>query len=338
MSWKTSWSYAQRGTQFTFWEQMSFRYTFRNNLCGKACRLKYSNWYGRSVCKVASVKLSMQGKEYAVLQDGKRAFSVSPYEDNYSDILYVETAPCEVAVEMTFASPERPESGNTFRPGVVMILQSFEILCEGNAEVAALFGDSITHWGNWANPLIDRMYRENQGSMAMFELGINGSRLLNGSPREQLGGLGHNGITRFRHDVLGAEGITCCVFALGLNDLATPEEEGNIPLSFESYAAAASEILDQAHDRKIKMIGLTICPRIFDNVYTEQKNVLRKKINEWILREAPFDERVDVAALVANETDTALDKGYDCGDGVHINEAAGERIAGAFTAMMFKGE
>ena len=53
------------------------------------------------------------------------------------------------------------------------------------------------------------------------------------------------------------------------------------------------------------------------------------------MEDAPFDDSIDVAALVANETDTGLKAEYDCGDGVHINEAAGERIAAAFTAEMF---
>lgn len=336
MLWKTSWSYAQRGTSFTFWKQTSFIHTFRNNLCGKACRVKYSNWYGKSSCELARVKLYIKGVEYILLHNGKEVFSISPYKDRYSDILNVEMEPCEITVEVIFTSLKRPESGNTFRPGVVMILQSLEVLSEEDADVVALFGDSITHWGNWANPLISKIYTENKGRVAMFELGINGSRLLNGSPSDQLDGLGYSGIKRFGHDVLEVEGISCCVFALGLNDLATPEEERDVHLSFESYVAAASEIIRQAHERNIKMVGLTICPRTFDSVYTEQKNLLRKRINAWILQDAPFDRSVDVAALVTNETDNALKEEYDSGDGVHINEAAGVKIAEMLAAEMFR--
>ena len=340
MAWKTGWSYAQRGTSFTFWKQKGFTYTFYNNLCGSACRLKYSNWYGTLPCEVALVKLYLQGREYTLYQCGENGFLVQPDRDIYSDILEVGIMPGKVTVEMEFASSRRPESGNTFRPGVAMILQSFEVLCEDTSGadicVAALFGDSITHWGNWSGPLVAGMYADHPGNLAIFEVAVNGSRLLNGSPSDQLNGLGYKGITRFEHDVLKQEGISCCTFALGLNDLATMEETGDVPLTFETYVSCATEIIRKAHEKKVGIIGLTICPRIIGGAYTEAKNILRKQINGWIMKEAPFDRSVDVAALVANETDTGLKAEYDCGDGVHINEAAGRRIAAAFTADMFQ--
>ena len=335
MPWKTSWSYAQRGTNFTFWEQTSFIYTFRNNLHGTGCRLKYSNWYGKAVCEVSSVKLTMGKKAYVMRRDGKEAFFVSNEADCYSDCLYVDIEPCEVKVEMKFASSKRPESGNTFRPGIVMILQSLEVFCEEQVHVAALFGDSITHWGNWSKPLIDRMYRLYPGKLAVFEVAINGSRLLNGSPSGQLDCLGYDGQLRFEHDVLELEGISVCVFAMGLNDLALPEEEGNRPLTFDTYTACASELIRKAHEKGVRIIGLTICPRVIDQDYTEARNELRKKINYWIMKQAPFDRCIDVAKLVTNETDTELDRRFDCGDGVHINEAAGETIAEAFENDIF---
>lgn len=335
MSWKTSWSYAQRGTNFTFWEQASFAYTFRNNLYGTRCRLKYSNWYGSTVCDVASVRLTLGEKIYIMRKDGKAAFLVSNETDCYSDVLCAQIKPCEVKVEMEFVSSKRPESGNTFRPGIVMILQSFEVLCEEQVTVAALFGDSITHWGNWSKPLIDRMYGLYPGKLAVFEVAVNGSRLLNGSPCSQLNCLGYDGRLRFEHDVLGLEGISACVFAMGLNDLALQEEEGNLPLTFETYTACVIELIRKAHERDVKVIGLTICPRAIDQEYTETRNELRKRINAWIMKQAPFDRCIDVARLVTNETDTALAGKFDCGDGVHINEAAGEEIAGAFENNIF---
>ena len=82
-----------------------------------------------------------------------------------------------------------------------------------------------------------------------------------------------------------------------------------------------------AHEENIELIGLTICPRAINHEYTTAKNELRKKINTWILNEAAFDKSIDVAKMVANADDTALDCKYDCGDGIHINELAGKEIA-----------
>ncbi len=339
MAWKTGWSYAQRGTNFTYWEQTGFTYTFYNNLRGMACRLKYSNWYGMLPCEVASVKLYLRGQEHVLHQNGREGFLVTPDREIYSDILEAGIMPGQVTVEMEFASSRRPESGNTFRPGVAMIMQSFEVYCEDISAtdicVAALFGDSITHWGNWTGPLIAGMYAKYSGNLSIFEVAVNGARLLNGSPADQMNGLGYSGITRFEHDVLGQKGISCCTFALGLNDLAITEEAGDVPLTFDTYVSCVMEIIRKAHEKNVRIIGLTICPRAIEGAYTEAKNVLRRQINRWIMEDAPFDDSIDVAALVANETDTGLKAEYDCGDGVHINEAAGERIAAAFTAEMF---
>lgn len=327
MRWITTWSYAQRGTYFTEWNQCAFSYVVNNNLYGSGMRLKFSNWYGSEACKVESVEVTVGTKCHQVTKDGKNEFYVSPENDIYSDIIDIDIEPCEMKITVSFGSNKRPESGNTFRPGVIMILQSVEVLRNQEAKVIALFGDSITHWGNWANPLIQRLYQEEPGQAAMFEVGINGSRLLNGSPKEQYHGLGYNALTRFRHDVLDLEGVTHCLFSLGLNDLSLPESAGDVRLTLDSYVECAGQIIAQAHSKGIRIAGLTICPRNYDEFYTEEKNELRRRINDWIMNKGAFDACVDVAAVVKNDADNALQPCYDCGDGVHISTMAGERIA-----------
>lgn len=332
MEWKTSWSYAQRGTYFTAWDQTSFSYTFRNNLCGTAFRLKYSNWYGKKACNISSVKLTMCGKEYFMFCKENQDFCVYPNHDIYSDEIAERIEPCDVFLTVEFADQKRPESGNTFLPGVVMIVQALEVMCENHTDVVALFGDSITHWGYWSTPLINRVYEQRKGGgIAVFETAINGSRLLNGSPKSQLDGLGYCAQRRFAHDILEAKGVTCCVFALGLNDLSMPEEDGEVHLTLETYSECTEKIILRAHEQNIRMVGLTICPRLFDEVYTKEKNILRQDINQWILNEASFDAVLDIATIVANKDHTMLAPEYDCGDGVHISEAAGQKIAAAFT-------
>lgn len=110
------------GTHFTSWNQTSFSYTFRNNLHGVAFRLKYSNWYGKAVCAVSSVKLKIQEKEYIMSQNKKQSFFISPDKDLYSDAVEQEISPCDITLTVEFADAKRPESGNTFSPGVVMIV------------------------------------------------------------------------------------------------------------------------------------------------------------------------------------------------------------------------
>lgn len=340
--WVTAWAYAQRATCFTRWEQDSFSYTVKNNLYGTAIRFKYSNWYGFDKCDIKRVTLTHNAVTYELMTNGQSGFSVKPGKngDIYSDATEAAIVPGEFTINIQFESFDKPESGQTFMtpPGVVMILQAIEVLCDEKCKVIAVLGDSITHWGKWTYPLMTRFYGEHPGRVALFEMAINGSRLLNGSPKDLKSTWGVDAVARLEHDILPIAGLTDCVIALGLNDLCIREEEGNNHLTFDSYIEKVKEICERLHDAGKKSIGLTICPRQFDEIYTVEKNELRKQINKWIIEEAPFDMAFDIAKIVKNSEDTELDVDYAWEDGCHINEKAGEKIADYLSAMLRKGE
>lgn len=336
--WKTTWGCAHRATCFTRWDQDSFSYTIRNNLYGTAVRLRYSNWYGVNSCDIKSVSLLINDVECQITTGGRNAFRIEggAEGDIYSDAKEINITPGFITVTVAFPNHNRPESGQTFMtpPGIVMILQSIEILCENEPKIVAVLGDSIAHWGKWIEPLTRKLYSEMSGEIALFEMAINGSRLLNGSPRELRSTLGYDAMTRLKHDILPTAGLTKCVFALGLNDLCTAEERGNIPLTLDSYKKQVSVICNLLKDRKIQVVGLTILPRKIDETYTEERNDLRIKINEWIVNEAPFDAVADVASAVKNDQDTALKAEYAWEDECHISEKGGEVLASVIKAYV----
>jgi lysophospholipase L1-like esterase len=324
--WITIWSYAQRRTSFTKWEnQNSFKLEIPNNVAGYGIKLKFSNWYGTRTVGVRSVKICLREQEYLVKVNFQQEFSVSPDRDVFSDVIFLDIAPKDILkVKVIFVDQLRPESGNTFQNGIAMILQSVLLVTNEKVNVVAFFGDSITHGQKWTKPLVEEWYKRYSGKLAAFEVAVGGSRLLSDSPVKEDETLGFRAITRFKHDIIENEGINYVVFALGLNDLSM--EEGEL-LTLESYQKEVLKLIDLAHEREIKMIALTITPRIESEYYTLKKNDLRKEINQWILNDAPFDLAVDIASSVANEDDTALKKEYRDIDGIHINEAAGKVIA-----------
>ncbi len=327
--WVTAWSYAQRRTSFTRWEnQESFTVKITNNISGHGVKLKFSNWYGSRRARIKSVSIALGRQEYGIFVGGRREFYVSPQEDIYSDPIALPITTCIVRIHVTFLDSRRPESGNTFQNGIAMVLQSFLVAADSKADVVAFFGDSITHRQKWTEPLTELWHKERPGGLAAFEVSIDGSRLLNGSPAKEDETLGFVAAKRFGHDVLGNAGINYVVFALGLNDLSI-EETGEQVLSLETYQQATRFIVGEAHRKGIRIAGLTITPRRADGCYTSRKNYLRKEINCWIMQDAPFDLAVDVAAVVEDSTGTALREGYQEPDGVHINRAAGKAIAGA---------
>ncbi|MBD5545748.1 MAG: hypothetical protein HDR01_16285 [Lachnospiraceae bacterium] len=327
--WITTWSYAQRRTSFTRWEnQDSFQIDIPNNIWGHAIKLKFSNWYGTRSIGIKEVNFSLKGHTYSVFVKEQQEFQVMPTRDIYSDTVFVELVPGDIIrISVTFVNQLRPESGNTFQNGIAMIFQSVLVATSNKADVIAFFGDSITHRQKWSKPLIHNWYAKYPGRLAAFEVAVDGSRLLNDSPKADDETLGFRAAKRFQHDILENTGINYVVFALGLNDLAI--EEGKHELTLESYANAVEEIVKAAHKKDIKVIGLTITPRQINEFYTSEKNHLRKAINQWILQNSPFDAAVDIAALVTNENDTALKTEYSDIDGVHISQEAGRVIAEA---------
>ena len=65
--------------------------------------------------------------------------------------------------------------------------------------------------------------------------------------------------------------------------------------------------------------------------YKEEKGVLRKKVNEWILTSGEYDAVFDLASVLASESDPEImDERFDSGDHLHFNVDGGQAIADAF--------
>lgn len=331
-NWVTTWACAHRATCFTTWNQDGFSYTIDNNLYGNAIRLNYSNWYGEEDVEIIDASVEMNNKIYHFFHNGERNLVVKGGEFNnrYSDPVMIKVTPGKIKVSILFADKRRPGSGQTFitPPGISMILQAIEVLTDKNVRVVAALGDSITHCGNWIVPLKNELYNECEGEIALFEMAINGSRLLNDSPICLKHTWGYNAKLRLKHDILQLAGVTDCIISLGLNDLGIREEEGDVPFSLENYKQTFCECIDQLQNNKIRVIGLTILPRDYKHTeeednYTIEKNEYRKEMNRWILEEAPFDIAIDASENIRNKDDSRMLPQYSCEDGIHLNEKGG---------------
>lgn len=338
-NWKTTWACAHRATWFTQWDQDSFSYTVKNNLYGSSIRLSYSNWYGEDDCYISKVLVEHNGKTAIIQKNGKNDFVIKAKEMSniYSDAYDMNVVPGDIKFTVKFADKKRPQSGQTFMtpPGVVMIVQAIEVLCDEEPEIVAVLGDSIAHWGKWTGPVIEQLYKQKVGKIAFFEMAINGSRLLNGSPKQLRNSWGYCADWRVKHDIFCTSGVTTCIFALGLNDLCIEEAEDDHLLTLETYQEKVGKLCNWFRQKGIKIIGLTICPRVIDEIYTSERNELRKLINNWIMESGVFDKIVDVASVVKNGTDNALYPQYAWEDQCHINEYGGVQIAKKIMEELF---
>jgi lysophospholipase L1-like esterase len=217
-----------------------------------------------------------------------------------------------------------------------MILQSVEILTCDDVRVVACFGDSITHRAHWTAPLTKSLYRRHPGGIAIFEAGINGNRLMGGSPSNIMGFAGRK---RFSRDILDVVGLTHVIISIGTNDLGHPGVKEWVPIeelpSFEAFTETMSEIASELTSQEVKGIAATIPPRKWRGEMRETREALRLKINEWMLTCGIFARTLDFASTLKNNANDGLWPDFDGGDGLHINSAGGLAIAANIPSSLF---
>jgi lysophospholipase L1-like esterase len=240
-----------------------------------------------------------------------------------------------------------------------------EASARGGSIVA--FGSSLTDGdgtdldsnGRWPDALAQQLQKSGgeNSEFGVLNEGIIGNRLLSDSPVQALGGrfgsvLGEAGLKRFERDVLAQPGVKYVIVGVGINDIAFPGSltPGAESVTAEAIIAGYREIIARAHQKGIRVIGTTNPP--FENslldlgppgpaitFYSPEKEIVRQKINTWILSSREFDDVVDLDAVVRDPNHpTQLLPSYDSGDHLHPNNAGcraeGEAI---YRALFPKG-
>ena len=231
----------------------------------------------------------------------------------------------------------------------------------GGAIVA--FGSSLTDGdgtttdtnGRWPDVLAARLLKaDSKVELGVLNEGIIGNRLLNDIPLQALGGkfgavLGEAGVKRFERDVLSQTGVKYVVVGLGINDIAFPGSltPANDAMTVESLVAGYRQLIARAHQKGIRIIGTTNAP--FENAFlalappaspitffTPEKESVRQKVNEWILRSGEFDGTVDLDKLLRDPNrPTQILPSYDSGDHLHPNNAGCLAEGNAFPLVLF---
>jgi lysophospholipase L1-like esterase len=207
------------------------------------------------------------------------------------------------------------------------------------------FGSSLTDGDGstldtnrrWPDVLAERLQKgaNQKAEVGVLNLGIIGNRLLNDSPQQpdfRYGAaLGQAGLARFERDVLAQAGVKYVIVGLGINDIAFP---GSLtPLSEmmtgESIIAGYRQLIARAHQKGIQVIGTTNPP--FENsflgeppitFYTPEKEIVRQKVNAWILSSGEFDAVLDFDGVLRDPNHpTRVLPIYDSGDHLHPNDA-----------------
>lgn len=203
-------------------------------------------------------------------------------------------------------------------------LKSIDVRPAGQASAIVAFGDSITDGtcttldahDRWEDLVSQRLALQNPVRLAVVNEGIAGNTVMNLT--------GYNpvinspiGIDRLDRDVLSHPGVSHVVFFEGTNDLRRGA-------TAEQLIDGMKNVIGRVKAKGIKIIGATIIPRhaqvpgVADTGWSEEKNKIRLRVNEWIKKEAGFDAVLDFDAVVRDkEKPELIAQAYNCGDGVH---------------------
>lgn len=218
------------------------------------------------------------------------------------------------------------------------------------------FGDSITdgfgakedEYGDWPNQLAKRL-AEAKGAiqLAVVNEGIGGNRVL-------YDGAGVSSLARLDRDVLSQPGVTNLIVLEGINDIGWPHmkpfpaREGSParPNPFADQAVSADDlirgmkqIIERAHEHGIRVFGATMTPYKGADYFTEDGEVVRQAVNQWIRTGKAFDGVVDFDAAVRDPRDPAQFRDdLQSGDHLHPSSAGYKAMAAAINLSTLRAK
>ena len=228
---------------------------------------------------------------------------------------------------------------------------------EPSQRLIAAFGDSLIDGygstvdadGNWQSDLVRRLQKTSADSkLAVVNEGIGGSRPLSNG---RLAFMGDNALARFDRDVLSLPGVTHIVLFEGLNDIGFPGArlgEKSL-LADPADARTAEDVIDayrqmiaRAHVRGIKAIGCTLIPFEGANLkipgyYSDAKEAVRQKVNQWITSSGAFDGVIDLDKILRDpDHPSRIASRFAWKDHFHPNDTGYQEIADAIDLSLFR--
>lgn len=243
MKWQSSFSYLPINYRSTLAvvKDLQQDVTFFNNLNGNALRIRFSNKYSTVPLRLASVKVSADGKSwYQVTSNENSKITIPTHEEFYSDPVKINTyAGQKITIRISINGPQKIESVCGFwAKGLASVrcfntsknypmdrlyefvakdpsplkgqffygFSSVQILTNDDAKLVVAFGDSITHMSFLTNALTKRLNKKFPGTISLINAGIGGNRLVHDAtwiPDAPGEGslFGRAGVERFENDV-----------------------------------------------------------------------------------------------------------------------------------------
>jgi lysophospholipase L1-like esterase len=342
------------------------RMIVRTSIGGRRVRVQLSNAFGAAALVVGAAHVATRAKESeiapatdrALTFSGKSSATIPVGASMVSDAVDLDVpALGDLAVSVFFPSDTgaptthstglhttyiskegnftaQPVLADTTTSQAWYFLSSVDVLAPAATGLIVAYGDSITDGAtstvdtdhSWPSLLAARLAKAGAANVAVVNQGISGNRILRDNA-------GVNALARFDRDVLSQEGVKWLMILEGINDIGQGTRD---PVTAEELIAAQRQLIERAHMHGIKVIGCTLTPYKGASYYSDDGEIMRVALNNWILTSGAFDATVDFDAATRDPNDPKqIRADFNIRDHLHPNDAGYQAMANAIDLSVF---
>ena len=340
----------------------SFRQIVQVSIGGKSLRLHLSNLFNEDETEILGVEIAraatmgaspeiLPGSTVELTFGGRRSFTMAPGEEVVSDPVRFKLAEREnlaitihygkiSATRLTSHPGSRTTSyiaaGNTtdFSAPVAKTdhwytISAIDVKPRRRSAAIAVLGDSITDGrgtttngqDRWTDQLSRSLLSDRRTrNLSVLNFGLGGNCILRG-------GNGPTAQSRYRRDLFGPRGVKYVILFEGTNDLGGSRDG---VATAEQIKAVFRDIIREAHERGIRVIGATVTSAVGSFYQREGEHEKgRQALNAWIRESGEFDGVIDFDKITAGPDDpTRINPAFLFeNDWLHLN-ADGYRLMG----------
>ena len=340
----------------------SFRQIVQVSIGGKSLRLHLSNLFNEDETEILGVEIAraatmgaspeiLPGSTVELTFGGGRSFTMAPGEEVVSAPVRFKLAEREnlavtihygkiSATRLTSHPGSRTTSyiaaGNTtdFSAPVAKTdhwytISAIDVKPRRRSAAIAVLGDSITDGrgtttngqDRWTDQLSRSLLSDRRTrNLSVLNFGLGGNCILRG-------GNGPTAQSRYRRDLFGPRGVKYVILFEGTNDLGGSRDG---VATAEQIKAVFRDIIREAHERGIRVIGATVTSAVGSFYQREGEHEKgRQALNAWIRESGEFDGVIDFDKITAGPDDpTRINPAFLFeNDWLHLN-ADGYRLMG----------
>ena len=302
----------------------SFRQIVQVSIGGKSLRLHLSNLFNEDETEILGVEIAraatmgaspeiLPGSTVELTFGGRRSFTMAPGEEVVSDPVRFHYGKIS-ATRLTSHPGSRTTSyiaaGNTTdfsapaaKTDHWYTISAIDVKPRRRSAAIAVLGDSITDGrgtttngqDRWTDQLSRSLLSDRRTrNLSVLNFGLGGNCILRG-------GNGPTAQSRYRRDLFGPRGVKYVILFEGTNDLGGSRDG---VATAEQIKAVFRDIIREAHERGIRVIGATVTSAVGSFYQREGEHEKgRQALNAWIRESGEFDGVIDFDKITAGPDD-----------------------------------